>query len=102
MLRLARDFLTGPDGLFAKGVRVRLIGVSATRLDRGEYRQLNLFDYGRSLEAERKQQAFRKKEAALDAMLESVRKKYGADIVRRGAGRDGETQTRAGIPDTNP
>ena len=35
-------------------------------------------------------------------MLESVRKKYGADIVRRGAGRDGETQTRAGIPDTNP
>ena len=81
---------------------MRLIGVSATRLDRGEYRQLNLFDYGRSLEAERKQQAFRKKEAALDAMLESVRKKYGADIVRRGAGRDGETQTRAGIPDTNP
>ena len=92
VLRLARDFLTGPDGLFAKGVRVRLIGVSATRLDRGEYRQLNLFDYGRSLEAERKQQAFRKKEAALDAMLESVRKKYGADIVRRGAGQEEEPQ----------
>ena len=42
---LMEELLAGPDGLFGKGDRIRLAGVSAVKLDRGQYRQLSLEDF---------------------------------------------------------
>lgn len=41
---LMRQMLLGEDGIFAKGRTVRLVGISASGLDKGEYRQMSLFD----------------------------------------------------------
>ena len=42
---LMQELLQGDAGLFAKGDRIRLAGVSAVKLDRGQYRQMSLADY---------------------------------------------------------
>ena len=50
---LARELLFGESGPFTRGEGIRLIGVGVSHLDRGEYRQLSLFDYfGPELSAE--------------------------------------------------
>ena len=41
---LARGLLFGSGGPFSRGEKIRLIGVGMSRLDRGEYRQMTLFD----------------------------------------------------------
>ena len=42
---LMRELLLGENGLFARGDKIRLAGISAVRLDRGKYRQMSLTDY---------------------------------------------------------
>ena len=42
---LMQELLQGRNGLFARGDRIRLAGVSAVKLDRGQYRQLSLEDF---------------------------------------------------------
>ena len=41
---LMQQLVFGSKGLFTQGAHLRLIGVSATNLDRGEFRQLSLSD----------------------------------------------------------
>ena len=42
---LAEELLFGEGGPFRIGENVRLLGVGVSKLDRGEYRQMNLFEY---------------------------------------------------------
>ena len=41
---LLEDLVSGNDGLFSRGIQLRLLGVSATSLDHGEFRQMSLED----------------------------------------------------------
>ena len=41
---LLKRLLFGEQGMFSRNVKIRLIGVSVTKLDRGEYRQMSMFD----------------------------------------------------------
>ncbi|MBR0163958.1 MAG: DNA polymerase IV [Lachnospiraceae bacterium] len=41
---LMKRLLFGEQGVFSRNSKIRLIGVSATRLDKGLYRQMSLFD----------------------------------------------------------
>lgn len=96
---LLNQLARGEHGLFAQGVQIRLIGVSATKLDKGEYRQINLFDYIE--ETDRQKEALRKKEAAeraasekearrlkktkaLEDMMGRIRTQYGKQAVMTG------------------
>ncbi|MBQ1312338.1 MAG: DNA polymerase IV [Blautia sp.] len=49
LYRHSKELLSGltreKDGLFDRGYALRLIGVSASSLDKGEFRQMDLFDY---------------------------------------------------------
>lgn len=54
-LQLMNQLLLGPSGLFAQGQCLRLIGVSASGLDDGQYQQLSLFDWVQAKENENQQ-----------------------------------------------
>lgn len=41
---LMGQLVLGENGLFANGYKIRLVGVSASELDRGEFRQMSLFE----------------------------------------------------------
>jgi DNA polymerase-4 len=41
---LMAELVLGENGLFAEGFGIRLVGVSASDLDKGEFRQMSLFD----------------------------------------------------------
>ena len=51
-LFLADKLLNGPDGLFAEGVSVRLIGVGVSRLAEKQIHQMDLFEWAESNEGE--------------------------------------------------
>ncbi len=88
---LMQELLLSPEGLFARGRTVRLMGVGVSHLDSGEFRQLSLFDYAKEAGERKAQQAAAKrkkeKKERLDRMLAKVNAKYGADTVRRGLSR---------------
>lgn len=84
------------EGLFSKGFSIRLIGVSATGLDHGEYKQMNLFDMG-SLGStnpgtENAPSILNKtlfgsnseKERKLNAMTDQIRSTYGKKALLTG------------------
>ena len=75
----------GSSGLFDQGAGLRLIGVKAEHLDKGEYRQISLFDYSKSLEEERRR---KKKEESLQAMIEKIQLRYGQEAVHLGTGKE--------------
>ena len=93
---LMHELLNGPDGLFGKGCRIRLVGVSAGKLDKNEYRQMTLTDYLQMQDREQetaekagpsetddpqiRQEADTRAEQ-LKIMLQSIRKAYGKDAV---------------------
>lgn len=110
---LMRELLFGQDGVFESGYSIRLVGISATNLDHGEYRQMNIFDVMQEEEAARRREAEQKrreeehlavmkqqeerqlavkkqkeKEAdrrkRLNQMLEAVRDRYGKDAISKG------------------
>jgi len=88
---LARDLLFGSGGPFSGGEKIRLIGVGMSRLDRGEYRQMTLFDMemqpagGRREDAGKMtpEEAARRKK--LDEMMSGIRRKYGEGAIRKGS-----------------
>ncbi len=55
-----------------KGERLRLIGLNLTQIDRGEFEQINLF-------ADEKKEKLKK----LDSALDSIRGKYGKQVIKR-------------------
>ncbi len=60
--KLMRELLFGEKGIFASGRGIRLIGVSGTNLDHGEYRQMNLFEFMKSGGATETEQGAARKE----------------------------------------
>ena len=91
---LLNQLMLGKGGLFQKGSCVRLIGVSATNLDHGMYRQLNLFELngiqsGVSKEkkmppqADGKQVRSPEKERKLDEMTDRIRGEFGKSALIR-------------------
>ena len=91
-LLLADQLLGGPEGLFAQGIRIRLIGVGVSRLAEKKVHQMDLFEWAERNEeaeaqkAEREKQAQAKKarQAKLDAMMSKVNERYGKGTIRKG------------------
>lgn len=99
---LMEQLLFGRGGLFQKGNRIRLAGVFATGLDRGNYHQISLMEAlenMKSAEMERsareKAGAEKKQRAALDDMMKKIRSRYGQDAVRKGAKPDADENNTA-------
>lgn len=92
---LARRLLLGTgsrEGLFASGRKIRLIGVGASSLDHGEFRQLDLFGFMEEKKREdavRQEQAEQQKEAddkkrRLTRMMDEIHRKFGEDSLTKG------------------
>lgn len=85
---LMRELLLSPDGLFARGRTVRLMGVGVSHLDSGEFRQMNLFEYaeedGKRKAREEQLRKRKEKDEKLSRMMKTVNGKYGEDTVRKG------------------
>lgn len=82
---LLSELLQGEDGLFAKGFGIRLIGVSGTNLDKGEYRQMDIFEaMARAEEVSRENAAREEKNKLLREMEKELAEKFGEDVIRRG------------------
>ena len=89
-VELLNQLMLGADGLFIKGSHIRLIGVSATNLDHGEYRQMNLFDLAPQQDKAMPETPGTKpvsveKEQRLDAMTDKIRSEFGKNAIRRGS-----------------
>ena len=116
--KLMRELLFGDGELFPAGTGIRLMGVSATKLDHGEYRQLSLFDDGwkvsekseiskekekgrseEDAERERRRAEDLERRGKLDAMLRKVKERYGEGALRRGPKAEDES---GGNPPENP
>ena len=84
--------LHGPDGLFAQGARVRLIGVGCSNIDREAYQQMDLFSWAETKRAEdqkreekrQREMQLEEKKKKLDGMMEKVRSRYGENSLRKG------------------
>lgn len=79
---LMKRLLFGEQGVFSRNSRIRLIGVAATNLDRGEYRQMSLFDLVDANQSKKKK---------VNAMKDRIRAEHGqgaletaGDLARRG------------------
>lgn len=98
-LHLMNGLLLGPSGLFASGRCLRLIGVSASGLDDGQYQQLSLFDWAQTkekedqkvLEERRTANSSRpagkkqlQKKQKLETMMQQIRARYGQNAISRG------------------
>lgn len=81
--RLARELLSQ---VFAAGWKVRLIGVGASMLDHGEYRQMDLFQYAEEQRREEEQKTQDERRRRLDEMMRTVEKRYGSKALHKGAG----------------
>ena len=112
-LYLADHLLKGPEGLFEKGLSIRLIGVGVSRLSEKQMRQLDLFAWAEQNEeeekkrkaaeeelarqrelarqaeeqtrlAEEKCRAFKARQAKLNAMMDQINDRFGSGTVKRG------------------
>lgn len=108
-LLLADQLLGGPEGLFAQGITIRLIGVGVSRLSEKEktVHQMDLFEWAerneeeesRRAEAEKAQraeqaarekaqkaaQAKKARQDKLDAMMGKLNERYGKGTIRKGS-----------------
>lgn len=87
--RLMDELVLGIDGLFAKGYSIRLVGVGASDLDKGQYRQMSLFEIsnneGSQVQAPHKQDAIRaQKQRLLREMTKSIEDKFGKGAIHKG------------------
>ena len=74
---LADRLMLGEGGIYSHESGIRLVGISATNLDDGSFRQVNLWEYAADLEKQ-------KKNDKLSDMMQKINKKYGEDTIRRG------------------
>ncbi len=71
----------GGEGLFSEpGMGIRLVGVRASGLDDGSYRQMTLFE----VEENEKNREKEEKRGRLDQMMGDIRKRYGEEAIHRG------------------
>lgn len=97
-MQLMDKLMKGPQGLFYKDETIRLIGVGASNLDNGEYRQMSLFDVmpasGQSnVSASSGSNLTRpvisnEKREKLDAMTDLIKKEFGKNAIVRGSNLD--------------
>jgi len=106
--RLMEELVFGDDGIFAKGLKIRLVGVGTSDFDKGEFRQMNIFEllggenfanlsmgdddmeyYSgdelakiESLKADAKRALENRQ---LDKMLDEIEKKFGSGAVHKGS-----------------
>ncbi len=79
------NLLTGENGLFEDDTHIRLVGVGVDHLDRGEYRQGNIFDWLNSGQKEIRAEKERKeKEEKLDKMEQALKNRFGDGVIRKG------------------
>ena len=101
-LDLAERLLTGPEGLFAEGMSIRLIGVGVSRIAEKQVRrlhQMDIFEWVSSNQEEeetakrageelsRKAEAEKRrseKQAKLDSMMEKINRRYGDGTLEKG------------------
>lgn len=87
-LYLAKALLTDPDGLFAKGISVRLIGVGVSKLSEKKMQQMNLFDWAvqnqEEEEREKESEKQLEKQSRLDSMLKKINQRYGEGTLGKG------------------
>lgn len=85
---LIDKLLLGENGVFRTETGIRLVGVGATDLDNGEYRQLDLFSYQKEQEeAKLEKKAQKEKEDKLNAMADIIKGKFGEGAISRGFSR---------------
>lgn len=84
-VKLADRLLLGKEGIFSKGRKVRLVGVSATQLDDGEYKQMNISDIimqddlSYDIGVERTQG----NTSITDEVMDKIKYKFGKDAILR-------------------
>ena len=84
-LYLADQLLNGPDGLFEKGISIRLIGVGVSRLTEKQMQQMDLFAWAEQNEQEeKKRQAAKARQAKLNAMMDQINGRFGSGTVKKG------------------
>ena len=87
-LLLADQLLGGPDGLFAQGIKIRLIGVGVSRLAEKKVHQMDLFEWAERNEEEEswraEEESRRVRQAKLDEMINKVNERYGKGTIRKG------------------
>ena len=112
-LYLADYLLNGPEGLFEKGISVRLIGVGVSRLTEKQMQQMDLFAWAEQNEeeekkrkaaeeelarqqqlarqaeektrrADEKRRAAKARQAKLNAMMDQINDRFGSGTVKRG------------------
>lgn len=87
-------------GLFADGNAIRLIGVGASALDRGEFRQISMTEAMRTIDEERAEEKERadsaEKQRRLVTMQNQIREKFGDGAIRKGTAlrKDGPLRPR--------
>ena len=95
-MELLDKLMKGPDGLFHKMESIRLIGVGASNLDNGEYRQMSLFDVldEKSLSSNGAKPTINtEKQKKLDAMTDLIKKEHGKNAIMRGNMLDSKKRT---------
>ena len=80
--KLMNELLLGENGLFSQGYKVRLVGVSATNLDDGQYRQMNLFDMMTDTKSEDTKRF--DKMQKLKQMSSEINSKFGDKSIYKG------------------
>ena len=86
--KLMSELALGENGILAQGYSIRLVGVGAADLDRGEYRQMSLFDMnvqGSSSGTKGTRDSQRaEKQRKLREMTKTIEAKYGEGIIHKG------------------
>lgn len=84
-LRLMDELVLGENGIFAQGFSIRLVGVGASDLDKGEYRQMSLFDLARQGSTNNSTDADRaEKQRKLRQMTKDIEKRFGEGVIHKG------------------
>ncbi len=81
---LMDELLLGRNGLFSKGAKVRLLCVSASNLDHGEFRQMTIFDLADQLEEQKEDLKKKEKLEKLDKMTHMIQERFGKNAVHKG------------------
>lgn len=82
---LMRELVLGENGILAQGYSIRLVGVGAADLDKGEFRQMSLFDMNMQSGSSGSEDSKRaEKQRKLLEMTRSIEAKFGEGVIHKG------------------
>ena len=82
---LMRELVLGENGILAQGYSIRLVGVGAADLDKGEFRQMSLFDMNMQSGRPGSEDSKRaEKQRKLLEMTRSIEAKFGEGVIHKG------------------